>query len=226
MEPFTPRTPRSKIYDGAFYGRVLEPLLGGLHGFVADHLPPGDRVLDACCGSGGLSRRLAQAGRRVTGVELSPAHVQHARRRARAAGLSESRLRFELGDVAELPVPPEGLFDVAVIVLALHEMPADARAPVLRRLTDVAHQVAVLDFAAPMPWNVPGARNRLAELLAGPEHFAAFRDYQRRGGLPRIAADAGQSIATTRFVDGATLVFTMLEGCGAPVEPTDGGRRG
>jgi len=216
MERFTPRLPRSRIYDGAFYGRVLEPLLGGLHGFVADHLPPGERVLDACCGSGGLSRRLAEAGRRVVGVELSPAHVRHARRRAQAAGLPERRLRFELGDVAALPMPDEGAFDVAVIVLALHEMPADARGPVLRRLTEVARRVAVLDFATPMPWNLAGARNRLAEVGAGPEHFAAYRDYQARGGLRRVADDAGATIASSRLVDGETLVFAILDGSPGP----------
>lgn len=54
----------------------------------------------------------------LAGVDLSPRHIEYAR-----GHTGSSSAEFRVGDVAELSVPPEGRYDVAVIVLALHEMP-------------------------------------------------------------------------------------------------------
>lgn len=56
--------------------------------------------------------------RMLAGVDLSPRHIEYAR-----GHTGSSSAEFRVGDVAELSVPPEGRYDVAVIVLALHEMP-------------------------------------------------------------------------------------------------------
>ena len=64
--------------------------------------PPTDtRVLELGCGVGRWSRRLARAGIRVTGVDLSPAMVAEATRRAKAEGVGD-RCEFIEGDAAEL----------------------------------------------------------------------------------------------------------------------------
>lgn len=65
-------------------------------------------VLDVGCGTGSLSLLAAEAGHRVTGVDLSPQMVGHARAKLAAAGLTG---RFLVGDAA---VPPTGgqRFDV------------------------------------------------------------------------------------------------------------------
>ena len=43
-------------------------------------LAPGARILDAPCGHGRIARRLAAAGMEVTGVDLTPAYLEQARR--------------------------------------------------------------------------------------------------------------------------------------------------
>ncbi|MGW1992096.1 class I SAM-dependent methyltransferase [Embleya sp. NPDC001921] len=59
-------------------------------------------VLDVGCGTGSLSRLLAEAGHRVTGVDLSPRMIERARAKLSAGGLSA---RFLVGDAA---APPTG----------------------------------------------------------------------------------------------------------------------
>ncbi|GLF99205.1 class I SAM-dependent methyltransferase [Streptomyces yaizuensis] len=59
-------------------------------------------VLDVGCGTGSLSLLLAEAGHRVTGVDLSPRMVVHARAKLAAAGRAA---RFLVGDAAR---PPTG----------------------------------------------------------------------------------------------------------------------
>ncbi len=193
----TSRLPRSRFYDGRAYGRLVDPLLAGIRGFVARELPPGERVLDACCGTGALARRLAEDGRTVLGVDLSPRNIDYARSHSKGGA------RFELADVTTLEIPREGRWDVATIVLALHEMPAPARAPVLRR-------VLVVDYAVPMPRNPAGLRNRLLEVAAGPEHFGAFRDFKRRGGLPALIEGSGATVERARELDAGTLSVRVL----------------
>lgn len=69
---------------------------------------PGDRILDAGCGVGGLLTSLYSAGLsgiQYTGVDYCPEMVQFARRAWR-------RHRFEVADIRDLPFP-DGCFDVA-----------------------------------------------------------------------------------------------------------------
>lgn len=65
-------------------------------------------VLDVGCGTGSLSLLTAEAGHRVTGVDLSSRMIEQARAKFAAAGLAG---RFLVGDAA---VPPTGdeRFDV------------------------------------------------------------------------------------------------------------------
>jgi SAM-dependent methyltransferase len=70
---------------------------------LAAWLPPHPvDVLDIGCGTGSLCELIAEAGHRVTGVDLAPRMVEQARAKLAAAGL---RGRFLAGDAA---LPPTG----------------------------------------------------------------------------------------------------------------------
>ncbi len=101
---------------------------------------------------------------------------------------------------------------MATIVLALHEMPSSCRGAVLGALVRVARLVMVVDFSAPMPWNLAGLRNRGMEVAAGVEHFAAFWDFSRRGGLPSLFASVPAAVVSQRRIDAGTLHVALLRG--------------
>ena len=72
-------------------------------------LAPGSTILDAPCGHGRLSRRLAAAGMRVTGVDLTHAYLDLARADPK---LAPDAVTYLEGDVRALPVT--GPYDAVV----------------------------------------------------------------------------------------------------------------
>ncbi len=206
--------PRSRLYDGRPYSLLLEPLLEGLHTFVAEQIPIGSTVLDVGCGTGALIRKMADQAERAVGIDLSPVMIEHARTHAARAGLDN--VTFRVGDAtSNLKDLEDGAFEHATLVLALHEMPAEIRAPLLREVVRVAGTLLCVDFRVPMPRNLAGLRNRTFEFLAGLEHFRAFRDFTRRGGLGTIAKEAGVAFEHQRFIDGKTIEVATLRRLGA-----------
>ena len=72
---------------------------------------PGERALDAGCGTGIYTRRLVVAGARVTGLDSDPEMLAAARLKAPSATLIE-------GDVTALPFP-NATFDLSLAVTLL-----------------------------------------------------------------------------------------------------------
>jgi len=72
-------------------------------------LPAGSRILDAPCGHGRITRRLAAAGMDVTGVDLSPVFIAMAEGEPVAP---HGRTSYQVGDLRHLPV--SGPFDAVV----------------------------------------------------------------------------------------------------------------
>jgi ubiquinone/menaquinone biosynthesis C-methylase UbiE len=203
------RAPRSRFYDGGLYARTLDRLLGPLHDLVADHVEPTSRVLDVGCGTGDMAWRLASKADEVVGIELSPSMVEHATRAL--ARRPRARVSFVVGDVATAFADlPDGHFDLATMVLVLHEMPLATQGPVLREVTRIARRLLCVDFRAPMRWNVAGMRNRLFELAAGPDHYRAYRSFQRAGGAEGVARAAGLAYEPVRPIDAKTMEIALV----------------
>lgn len=82
-------------YLNALVAHAMQPLLGAA--------PDGVHLLDLGCGVGGTSTWLAQAlGIKVTGITLSAAQVEVARKRVQRLGLA-AQVDFVLGDFTALP---------------------------------------------------------------------------------------------------------------------------
>ncbi len=105
------------------YEVLAGSLLGGLYDHVAGDVAgicPDGTVLEVGPGPGHLAVAIARRtpGVEVVGVDIDPAMVARARARAERAGLA-ARVRFEIAEVAEIPLPDESV-DLAVSTFSLH----------------------------------------------------------------------------------------------------------
>ena len=75
---------------------------------------PGDKVLDACCGTGDLALAGRAAGGEVVGVDFSEAMLARARRKA-------PEIEWVRGDAAALPFPDE-TFDAVTVGFGIRNL--------------------------------------------------------------------------------------------------------
>jgi demethylmenaquinone methyltransferase/2-methoxy-6-polyprenyl-1,4-benzoquinol methylase len=103
---------------------------------------PGDRVLDACCGTGDLAVAASRAGGTVTGLDFAPRMLERARRKLPTATWVE-------GDLLALPFE-EGSFEVATVGFGVRNV-ADLQGGLaeLCRVLVPNGRVAVLEITQP-----------------------------------------------------------------------------
>jgi SAM-dependent methyltransferase len=112
---------QARAWDGdegrywAAHARQFDDAVAAYHGTFLEACAIGtpDRVLDIGCGTGQTTRDAARAARAGTalGVDLSSPMIDHARRTARAEGLTNAR--FVVADAQVHPFDPDA-FDVAI----------------------------------------------------------------------------------------------------------------
>jgi demethylmenaquinone methyltransferase / 2-methoxy-6-polyprenyl-1,4-benzoquinol methylase len=121
----------------------------------------GDRVLDACCGTGDLAVADARAGGTVTGLDFAPRMLERARRKLPAATWVE-------GDLLALPFEA-GSFEAATVGFGVRNV-ADLEAGLreLQRVLAEGGRVAVLEITQPRGLLAPFYRvwfDRIVPLL-------------------------------------------------------------
>jgi demethylmenaquinone methyltransferase/2-methoxy-6-polyprenyl-1,4-benzoquinol methylase len=103
---------------------------------------PGDRVLDACCGTGDLAVAAEREGGIVTGLDFSPAMLERARRKSDTVAWVE-------GDLLALPFA-DGSFDAATVGFGVRNV-ADLEGALgeLRRVLRHGGRLAILEITRP-----------------------------------------------------------------------------
>ena len=122
---------------------------------------PGDRVLDACCGTGDLAVAAAAAGGTVTGLDFAPRMLERARRKLPSATWVE-------GDLLRLPFEA-GSFEVATVGFGVRNVSdLEAGLAELGRVLVPNGRLAVLEITQPRGFLAPFYRvwfDRIVPLL-------------------------------------------------------------
>ncbi len=141
-------------------------------GLLLDACAPSDadRVLDVACGTGVVTCALAGLAAEVTGIDVTPAMIEHARELALERGLTN--LVWRVAAIPPLPFE-DGSFDLVVSRYAFHHFVDPP--PVLREMARVCR---------------PGGRIVVCDLAPDPRKADAFnaverlRDASHAGALP------------------------------------------
>jgi demethylmenaquinone methyltransferase/2-methoxy-6-polyprenyl-1,4-benzoquinol methylase len=103
---------------------------------------PGDRVLDACCGTGDLAVACARVGGVVTGLDFAPRMLERARRKLPSATWVE-------GDMLALPFE-DASFEASTVGFGVRNVAdLDGGLRELRRVLAPGGRVAVLEITQP-----------------------------------------------------------------------------
>lgn len=173
-------TPRD--WDARTYDRVADPMTRWGTS-VLERLPlaPGDRVLDAGCGSGRVTEQLLERmgpdGGTVVALDGSPSMIEAARERLARFG---GRVEYVVADLGQ-PLPFDGRVDAILSTATFHWVPDhDA---LFRNLAAVLRPGGWLVAQCGGPGNIAGIRRALAQVgdgWLGAVHFETPLDTTRR----------------------------------------------
>lgn len=107
--------------------------------------PAGSCVLEAGCGVGAQTVTLAahSPGAQITSVDISAASVAEAERRVKEAGFAS--VRFQQGDLFDLPFAPESFDHVFVCFVLEHLREPGAALRILKRLLKPGGTITVIE---------------------------------------------------------------------------------
>jgi len=117
IEKFYQETPLEKIPWNKTQADFFQELLD------SNNLGKG-KALDLGCGVGTKSIVLAKKGFKVTGVDIAPTAIQHAKSKARKTGV---QVRFIVGDATDLSFLKGEIFDLVLDWANLHGIPKTKR---------------------------------------------------------------------------------------------------
>ena len=149
---------------------------------------PEDTVLDVACGPGLLACAFARVAKHATGIDMTPAMLEQARKTQQEQGLKN--LSWQQGDVYSLPFPPDHFSIVSSRFVFHHLQDPLAALKEMKRVCKSGGKIVVADMA-PQPEKA-NALNA-AELLRDPSHVRALPLDELRGlfsqaglGTPQI----------------------------------------
>ena len=109
---------------------------------VAAVVQPGDRVLDACCGTGDLAGAAQEVGGTVTGLDFSERMLERARRKS-------GQVEWVQGDALALPFS-DGSFDAATVGFGVRNLDElEGGLVELRRVLRPGGRLAILEITKP-----------------------------------------------------------------------------
>jgi SAM-dependent methyltransferase len=144
---------------------------------------PEDTVLDVACGPGLVGCAFAKIVRHATGIDLTPAMIDYARKLQHEKGLTN--VTWRVGDVLPLPYPDAAFTIVASRYAFHHFLNPQVVLGEMQRVCTPGGKVAVIDVTvSPDPVKAE-AYNRM-EKLRDPSHVRALTLAEVEAMFPRV----------------------------------------
>jgi demethylmenaquinone methyltransferase / 2-methoxy-6-polyprenyl-1,4-benzoquinol methylase len=174
----------------------------------------GDRVLDACCGTGDLAAAAVKSGaREVVGLDFSPKMLERARAKQHSVAWLE-------GDVMAMPFP-DGDFDSATVGFGVRNVSDLPAALVeLRRVLKPGGRLGILEITTPTGFLAPFYRlwfdrivPLLGKMLKGGSAYtylpASVRRFPKADELAGLMREAGfEAVSYRLFAGGIVALHT------------------
>jgi len=151
---------------------------------------PDDTVLDVACGPGLLACAFARVAKHATGIDMTPAMLEQARKTQQEQGLKN--LSWLPGNVYSLPFPPAQFSIVSSRFVLHHLQDPLAALQEMKRACKPGGRIVVADMA-PIPGKA--AALNAAERLRDPSHVRALPVDELRGlftqaglGTPQVTS--------------------------------------
>lgn len=148
---------------------------------------PDDTVLDVACGPGLLACAFAKAAKHATGVDMTPAMLEQARKTQQEQGLKN--VSWLPGNVYSLPFPPAQFTIVSSRFVFHHLQDPLAALKEMKRACKHGGRIVVADMA-PQPAKADALN--AAERLRDPSHVRALPVDELRGLFTQAGLGAPQ----------------------------------
>lgn len=209
MNKVDPYRNSARYYDRLFDGMNKGLKLIGIRMFRPTK---GMSILDIGCGTGTQLMLYQRYQCDLFGLDSSPSMLEVARKR-----LGDGA-RLDLGDAASMPYQ-EHMFDLAILMLTLHEIAPSVRPIVLAEINRVLKNdghLLLIDFHIgpyqPLQGWISKTIIFLAELAAGRTHYRNYRDFIKTGGLIKLVDQQHYVVEKQQVLAGGTFgVFLVKE---------------
>jgi demethylmenaquinone methyltransferase/2-methoxy-6-polyprenyl-1,4-benzoquinol methylase len=175
---------------------------------------PGDRVLDACCGTGDLAVAALEAGAsEIVGLDFSPGMLERARAK-------QQRVTWLEGDVTDMPFE-DGEFDSTTVGFGVRNVADLAKAIAeLRRVLHEGGRLGILEITTPTGFLAPFYRlwfdhvvPLLGKLVKGGSAYtylpASVRRFPVPDDLAAMLREAGfEDVGYRTFAGGIVALHT------------------
>ena len=168
----------------------------------------GMKVLEVACGTGTQAVRFIKAGAVYTGVDLSPAMLNVAKKR---------KLECLHADGARLPLE-DNSFDFSTITLALHEVDPEIRKQIVMemiRVTKPEGSIVIVDYTISNRKDIFSSLSdrviQYAEKSVGGSHYRNYGKFMKSGGLISFLDTFDLEIKETQFIFGGNIGIIKLQ---------------